>query len=128
MGGKGKAVAKGARAGVDDNLGPVKPAVVRIGSDCFDVSEIGIRHFRVAGYEGDLIPRQYFDCRLTFDLDEEPFDLPVYGTVLKLEPGEGLLCYFGKLPPIYQRSLVQYVIRWRKHNGGPTGKAAVGHT
>lgn len=106
-------------AGTGAGGGSVGAAAVQIDSKRYQVADLSLRGFRIAGYDGGLIARQKFDFRLFLPLDGEgEIEFPGYGVVQKISDQGFLEAMMAAPQPYFQRKLMQYVSAFQGQAGG----------
>lgn len=89
------------------------PPLVRIDRHNYLPCEFALGSFRIHPYDGDLIARQQFDFRLSFEMDEVHVEFACRGLVTKLDNESGLIARFQQPQPFYERKLMMYLRKWK---------------
>ncbi len=88
---------------------PVKRPMIVIDRHEYMPSEFAIGSFRIQPYEGDLIARQQFDFKISFQLDGEIVEFGCRGVVVKLDEQAGFVARYTKPIQIHQNKLLAYL-------------------
>lgn len=99
--------------------GPVQPARLQIDSEIFELHDVSLRTVCVKPYTGQLIPHQHFEGRLIFQLDNEEHSFSVRGWVQAVSEKDGLVGYYLRPQPFYQRLFAQWLKEWRQFGPRP---------
>lgn len=112
FGGKSKPEAAAAASSKTQS---VPPPTIRIDSHDYPAAEFVAGGFRIRPYDGDLIPKQSFDFRVTFSLNNEPVEVACRGMVVRLDDQSGLVARYAQPQPFYERRIADYLKLWQQH-------------
>lgn len=92
---------------------PSAPPKILIDRHEYQPEEFVIGSFRIRPYDGDLIAKQQFDFRLSFDLGGESHEFVCRGIVVRLDEQSGLVARYQPPQPFYERKLIEYMRLWK---------------
>jgi len=92
---------------------PSAPPSIVIDRHEYKPEEFAMGSFRIRPYDGDLIAKQQFDFRITFQLGGDPVEIVCRGVVVKMDDKVGLVARYQQPQPFYERKLVEYLRAWK---------------
>lgn len=111
-GGDAKPATAGSGGGKDVPR-PTEPPLIIIDHHEFSPEEFAFGSFRIRPYEGDLIPKQHFDFRMSFTLSDALVEFACHGVVVKSNAQTGLVARYVQPQPFYERKLIEYLRLWK---------------
>ncbi|HYD69345.1 hypothetical protein [Azospirillum sp.] len=104
---------KGAAAATVAKERPSQPPRIIIDRHDYTPEEFAVGSFRIRPYDGDLIAKQQFDFKISFDLDGDAVEFVCRGIVVKMDEQVGLVARYQQPQPFYERKLLEYLKRWK---------------
>ncbi|HEY0835318.1 MAG TPA: hypothetical protein VGE72_15555 [Azospirillum sp.] len=104
---------KGAAAATASKDRPSQPPHIVIDRHDYTPEEFVLGSFRIRPYDGDLIAKQQFDFKISFQLDNETVEFACRGMVVKQDDQVGLVARYQSPQPFYERKLIEYVKLWK---------------
>lgn len=92
---------------------PTTPPHILIDRHDYEPAEFAIGSFRIRPYDGDLIAKQQFDFRISFNLGDEHVEFACRGIVVKMDATAGLVARYANPQPFYERKLLDYLRAWK---------------
>jgi hypothetical protein len=80
----------------------------------YNVSEFALGSFRVRPYDGDLINKQQFDFKISFDMEGDRIEILCHGIVVKNDSQAGLVARYQRPQPFFERKLIEFLSRPKK--------------
>lgn len=111
LSGKGKGAATATATAAKER--PSQAPRIIIDRHDYTPEEFAVGSFRIRPYDGDLIARQQFDFRISFDLDGDTVEFACRGIVVKQDEQVGLVARYQQPQPFYERKLLEYLKRWK---------------
>lgn len=90
-----------------------RPPHILIDHAEYEPAEFAMGSFRIRPYDGDLIARQQFDFRISFQVGDEKTEFACRGIVVKLNADTGLVARYSQPQPFYERKLFDYLRAWK---------------